>query len=356
MIVVTGGPGWESESRRPQTLAALRQRAADTLLVSVCTGGMILGASGVLDGKRATTKREVVPPEVPPIRRMRELHPLIDVREASLVDEDRVITGRRRVALHRRDAASPEEALRCRSGRRNRPHPGISTRMVGKSRTIPAARSRKLGKRAAPAKRPSDGCAADRGRAPAGPAGYPPCVPGWASRRTVLAAKAGFTKGYLSKIENSKVIPPIGTLVKIAQVLDTDLADLFEAAPAQAANDAVSIVRSWERETAIRGGSSFGYDYVALAHKRHHKQMEPFVMVFPSRVDKDIRFEHQGEEFMFILSGKVEFEATIEGRNKTWILSPGDSAYFDAEIPHRGRSLRGESRALVVIYRSKDPV
>ncbi|HEY6718302.1 MAG TPA: helix-turn-helix transcriptional regulator, partial [Reyranella sp.] len=69
----------------------------------------------------------------------------------------------------------------------------------------------------------------------------------------LLAAKAGFTKGYLSKIENSKVIPPIGTLVKIAQVLDTDLADLFEAAPADAANDAISIVRSWERETAIRG-------------------------------------------------------------------------------------------------------
>jgi transcriptional regulator GlxA family with amidase domain len=93
VIVVTGGPGWVDESRRPQTLAALRRRAGDTLLVSVCTGGMILGASGVLDGKRATTKREVVPPEVPPIQRMRELHPLIDVHEASLVDEDRVITG-----------------------------------------------------------------------------------------------------------------------------------------------------------------------------------------------------------------------------------------------------------------------
>ena len=54
---------------------------------------MILGASGVLDGRPATTKREVVPPEVPPIERMRALHPLIDVREASLVDADRVITG-----------------------------------------------------------------------------------------------------------------------------------------------------------------------------------------------------------------------------------------------------------------------
>jgi transcriptional regulator with XRE-family HTH domain len=167
-----------------------------------------------------------------------------------------------------------------------------------------------------------------------------------------LAGDTGFTKGYVSKIENSKVIPPIGTLVKIAQVLHTDLADLFENASPDSSNDAISIVRSKEREAVVRGGSSFGYDYLALAHKRHHKMMEPFIMVFPSKVDKDIRFEHAGEEFMFILSGKVEFEANLDGRNKTWILSPGDSAYFDSEIPHRGRSLRGESRALVVIYRS----
>jgi transcriptional regulator GlxA family with amidase domain len=93
VLVVTGGPGWVEESKRPQTLAALAARAADTLLVSVCTGGMILGASGVLDGRMATTKRAVVPPEVPPIGRLRELHPAIDVREASLVDDGAVITG-----------------------------------------------------------------------------------------------------------------------------------------------------------------------------------------------------------------------------------------------------------------------
>ena len=93
VLIVTGGPGWQEECRRPETLAALRARAADTLLVSVCTGGMILGAAGVLDGKPATTKREVVPPEVPPIGRLRELYPAIDVREASLVDDGTVITG-----------------------------------------------------------------------------------------------------------------------------------------------------------------------------------------------------------------------------------------------------------------------
>ena len=93
VLIVTGGPGWQEESRRPETLAALRRRAADTLLVSVCTGGMILGASGVLDGRPATTKREVVPPETPPIEAMRTRHPRIDVREASLVNAGPVITG-----------------------------------------------------------------------------------------------------------------------------------------------------------------------------------------------------------------------------------------------------------------------
>lgn len=168
-----------------------------------------------------------------------------------------------------------------------------------------------------------------------------------------LAAATGFTKGYVSKIENSKVIPPIGTLIKMAQVLNADLADLFDSKRAQKTEKAISVVPAAEREPVIRGGSSFGYDYVALAHKRRHKQMEPFIMVFPSKVARDIRFAHEGEEFVFILSGKVEFEATIDGETQSFILSAGDAVYFDSHLPHRGRSLRGESRALVVIYRAK---
>jgi transcriptional regulator GlxA family with amidase domain len=92
-LIVTGGPGWVRQAMDTGTQAFLRARAADTLIVSVCTGGMILAASGVLDGRPATTKREVVPPEAPPIGLMRERYPAIDVREASVVDAGRVITG-----------------------------------------------------------------------------------------------------------------------------------------------------------------------------------------------------------------------------------------------------------------------
>lgn len=93
VLIVTGGPGWVAQSQSPDMLAFLRRRAADTLLVSVCTGGMILGASGVLDGYPATTKREVVPPEQSPLQVMRERWPSIDAREASLVDSGAFVTG-----------------------------------------------------------------------------------------------------------------------------------------------------------------------------------------------------------------------------------------------------------------------
>jgi transcriptional regulator GlxA family with amidase domain len=93
VLIVTGGPGWQEQARSPETLAFLRNQSAKIPIVSVCTGGMILAASGILDGKAATTKREVVPPELSPLHRLREEYPDITVREAGLVDEGRVVTG-----------------------------------------------------------------------------------------------------------------------------------------------------------------------------------------------------------------------------------------------------------------------
>ena len=169
-----------------------------------------------------------------------------------------------------------------------------------------------------------------------------------------LAKATGFTKGYLSKIENSKVIPPISTLVRLAETLQVELSDVLGTEPSAERNENICIVRSWEREPVLRGGSSFGYDYISLAHKKRHKHMDPFIMVFPSNMDRDVRFEHDGEEFLFIIEGEVEFGFVVDGKERLWVLSPGDSVYFDSRIPHRGRSLRGESRALVVIYRKPD--
>ena len=94
VLVVTGGPGWPEQSRSAEVLAFLRyQAAASVPVISVCTGGMILAASGLLAGKAATTKREVVAPEKSPLQRLCDEYPSIEVHEAMLVDEGGIITG-----------------------------------------------------------------------------------------------------------------------------------------------------------------------------------------------------------------------------------------------------------------------
>ena len=93
VLIVTGGPGWSAQSASREVLEFIRERAGTTLIASVCTGSMILAASGILDGKRATTKCEVVPPEVSPLELMRKTYPHIDVCRTSLVAHDRIITG-----------------------------------------------------------------------------------------------------------------------------------------------------------------------------------------------------------------------------------------------------------------------
>ena len=93
VLLVTGGPGWEAQARNPATLEFLRGCGGERIVASVCTGGMILAAAGLLDGYRATTKREVIGAEVQPLKLMKERHPAIRVQEARLVDEGNLVTG-----------------------------------------------------------------------------------------------------------------------------------------------------------------------------------------------------------------------------------------------------------------------
>jgi transcriptional regulator GlxA family with amidase domain len=56
VLVVPGGWGTRRELKNPVMLEWLRQRAARVeTLAAVCTGAMLLGFAGLLDGRRATT-------------------------------------------------------------------------------------------------------------------------------------------------------------------------------------------------------------------------------------------------------------------------------------------------------------
>ena len=131
---------------------------------------------------------------------------------------------------------------------------------------------------------------------------------------------------------------------RIAHALGTGIGNFFGGRTQ--ARESASLVRKSERLPIVRGGSAFGYDYESLAHQRLAKRMDPFIFTFPSKIDRHVYFEHEGEEFVFVLSGKVVFQVG----DQRWTLQEGDSLYFDAAVPHRGWSEGREARALVVMH------
>ncbi len=164
-----------------------------------------------------------------------------------------------------------------------------------------------------------------------------------------LAEKAGLSKGLISQIENDQVSPPISTLLKIAAGLHTEISYCFQD---QTSDRRVTVVRRAERLVSprrqVQGRATLGYTYESLAHKKKFKHMEPFLVTFEVKEAEEVlRFNHPGEEFVFVLGGTLEFSTPEE----TLVLESGDSLYFESELLHGFRGLGDEPcRALVVIY------
>lgn len=93
VLLVPGGPGWRQASDDPAIVSFIRRVAPTGLACSICTGAMILAAAGVLDGHAATTKVEVVAPEIAPLSELSARYPNIAARRALVVDESSVVTG-----------------------------------------------------------------------------------------------------------------------------------------------------------------------------------------------------------------------------------------------------------------------
>ena len=87
ILVVPGGWGTRGEMKNETLLAFIRARAAQVdTLAAVCTGALILGSAGLLDGLRATTHWRS-------LQLMRDLFPKVQVDgESNVVEEGKVIT------------------------------------------------------------------------------------------------------------------------------------------------------------------------------------------------------------------------------------------------------------------------
>lgn len=144
---------------------------------------------------------------------------------------------------------------------------------------------------------------------------------------TDLAKRANIAKGTLSKIENGQTSSPISTLLSIASALGVHLADFVkEDEPATRC----VFTPANQRRLIVRDGSQFGYAYEGLAVGYPGRRVEPFILTIGPD-DEEGCFQHGGQEFLYLLSGSIEFTVG----NETFAMQEGDSLYFDPTLPHK---------------------
>ena len=159
-----------------------------------------------------------------------------------------------------------------------------------------------------------------------------------------MEEKTGFTKGYLSKVENTKKAPPISTLIVLAKALGISLSEILGETEER---NKISLVKKIERQVVARNGTVFGYSYQTLAHKFYKKQMEPCILTLPVNPKQVPLFQHKGEEILFVLEGTMKF---FHG-DQEFVVEEGDCLYFDASIPHHGICQgKKEVKCLMVVY------
>src|SRR5262249_5052103 len=158
-----------------------------------------------------------------------------------------------------------------------------------------------------------------------------------------LAQRSGLTKSFLSKLERGLSVPSISTAMALAKAFGLTVGQLMDE---QEYDDAICVVRTGGRRSFMRRGSEIGDDCEMLAAARSFKVMEPYIMRPPLEFQDDRRFEHVGQEFLFVLSGSLE----VEFAGRPIRLNAGDAVYFYSNVSHPSRSLKGKiAEALVLL-------
>jgi len=143
-----------------------------------------------------------------------------------------------------------------------------------------------------------------------------------------VSQASGLGKGLLSKVENFRVTPTLPTLAKLCETLGIKLSELVEGLDEK---PKLCTIRRNQRKVVERDGGQSNIIYQSLAHGRASRAMDPFELVIPAHGGRKQAMAHEGEEFLTVLKGQVEFE--FDGKVQS--LKEGDSLYFDAETDHR---------------------
>lgn len=162
-----------------------------------------------------------------------------------------------------------------------------------------------------------------------------------------LAQRTGISTDKLQEIESGKTQPSTAVVKKIVRALDIRLGTILDGSE----NRGVVVTRNQDKLKSIKSTSDGSYisesmDLYPLAPGKSDRQMEPFIVTLTEGKKSEYISQHEGEEFLYVLEGRVN----IKYGNEEFDLQQGDSIYFNSLIPHHVSSSNGISRLLLVAY------
>ncbi len=160
-----------------------------------------------------------------------------------------------------------------------------------------------------------------------------------------LAQLTGFSVDLLSGIEENRVQPQLGTLIKLSKALDSAFGRILS----DAGGKPYAVTRKGQRmeisRSTSRKGTQKAYTYMSLAPQVQGRHMEA-LMVQLEAVPEQEKSRHDGEEFIFVISGSVQLVIGTD----SFELEPGDSAYYLSTTPHLITAKKDHATILAVIY------
>jgi quercetin dioxygenase-like cupin family protein len=150
-----------------------------------------------------------------------------------------------------------------------------------------------------------------------------------------VANETGFSTEYLESVEAGEAMPPVGTILQIARALDIDSALLLK----EQDSGMTDRIKASSKRTD-------NYAYETLTPGVEKKHLKAFqITIDPMQDHSGVSYQHEGEEFVYVLSGKIQ---VLVGDNVN-MLDEGDSLHFNSGIRHKLSNLGEETALLVVV-------
>lgn len=157
-----------------------------------------------------------------------------------------------------------------------------------------------------------------------------------------LAERAGLTKGFISQIERDLTSISLDSLIQILAALDEDISEFFRESSGQE-----KIVYRETDRVAIEKEKIQQFEL--LVPGSTNRRLEPVLLTLRKGQVTPKERPHEGEEFGFVLRGKV----TLRFGKEALKLTKGECFYLSAEKEHWLQNT--SSKEAIILWISSPP-